>query len=138
MAAAGGARAQAAEDWREDKTHEEEDPPTGGVVVFVVAVRAAVVVVDLHRRGLLLNHDSLWLLGLLVRAGHCHWLAHCHRLRHGHRYCLHRLPVRHGLLLMARHGLGVGDGRLHDPDFSPSSGGSQGNSTRITTRAFHA
>ena len=68
------------------------------------------------RLGLLLNDDSLWLLGLLVlRGGHCHWLAH-HRLRHGHRYCLHRLPVRHGLLLMARHGLGVGDGdgRLHE------------------------
>ena len=40
------------------------------------AVRVAVVVVDLHRRGLLLNDDSLWLLGLLVlRGGHCHWLA---------------------------------------------------------------
>ena len=43
------------------------------------------------RLGLLLNDDSLWLLGLLVlRGGHCHWLAH-HRLRHGHRYCLHSL-----------------------------------------------
>lgn len=120
MAAAGCAGAQAAEDRCEDETHEEEDPPTGGVVVLVVAVRVVVVVVDLHRRGLL-NDESLWLLGLLVlRCWHCHRHRH-HGLRHGHRHCHHglahhRLPIRHGLLLLARHGLSVGDGdgRLHE------------------------